>query len=124
MNNLLLRWSVRAFVVGTLTVLSAGCVLSDGGYGYGYDDGGAMARVTTNPTVSNMVAGDPATMWRRIAAVTIVHPVEAATHLRMLIDPRLLPARCRLFRRMAAAVMEVVAAVMVVALVMAAVERH
>ena len=82
----------------------------------------AMARVTTNPTVSNMVAGDLATMWRRIAAaVIIVLSVEAAKHLRMLIDPRLLPARCRLFRRMAAADVEVVASVMVVALVMAAV---
>lgn len=37
MNNLLLRWSARAFVVGTLMVFSAGCVLSPGGYGY--DDG-------------------------------------------------------------------------------------
>ncbi len=59
-------------------------------------------------------------MWRRIAAaVIIVHPVEAATHLRMFIEPRLLPVLCRLFRRMAADV-EVVAAA-VVALVMAAV---
>ena len=42
MNILLLRWSVRSFVVGSLTVLLAGCVLSDGGYGYGYDDGGGF----------------------------------------------------------------------------------
>ena len=62
-----------------------------------------------NPTVPTMVAGDLATRWRRIAAVAIVHPVEAATHLRMPIDPRLLPARCRLFRRMVAAGVVVVA---------------
>ena len=37
MNNVLLRWSVFAFVVGTLTVFTAGCILSGGGYGY---DGG------------------------------------------------------------------------------------
>ena len=111
MNILLLRWSVLAFVVGTLTVLSAGCILSDGGYGY--DDGVALVRITMNPTVPIMVAGDLATMWRRFAAVTIVHPVEAATHLRMLIDPRLLPARCRLFRRMVAVAAAVVVAVVV-----------
>ncbi len=52
-----------------------------------------------NPTVLTTVAGDLATTWRRIAAVTIVQPVEVATHLRELIDPRLLPTRCRLFRR-------------------------
>ena len=52
-----------------------------------------------NPSVSTTVAGDLATKWRRIAAVTIVQPVEVATHLRELTDPRLLPARCRLFRR-------------------------
>jgi hypothetical protein len=38
--------------------------------------------------------------------------MEAATHLRMLIDPRLLPARCRLFRRMVAAVVVAVVVVM------------
>ena len=52
-----------------------------------------------NPPVSTTVAGDLATKWRRFAAVTIVHPVEVATHLRELTDPRLLPTRCRLFRR-------------------------
>ena len=41
MNNLLVRWAVLAFVVGTLTVLS-GCILSDGGYGYGNGDGGGF----------------------------------------------------------------------------------
>ena len=51
-----------------------------------------------------MVAGDLATMWRRIEAVTIAQPVEAATNMSMLIDPRLLPDRSRLFRRMAVAV--------------------
>lgn len=47
MNILLIRWSVRAFVVGTLTVLSAGCILSDGGYGY--DDGGYGAAYYEQP---------------------------------------------------------------------------
>ena len=46
-----------------------------------------------------MVAGDLATTWRRIAAVTIVRQGEMATHLRELTDPRLLPGRFRLFRR-------------------------
>jgi hypothetical protein len=46
-----------------------------------------------------MVAGDMATKWRRFAAVTIVEPVAVAMHLRELTDPRLLPTRCRLFRR-------------------------
>jgi hypothetical protein len=40
MNILLLRWSALSFVVGTFTVLTAGCVLYDSGY---YDDGGADA---------------------------------------------------------------------------------
>jgi hypothetical protein len=52
-----------------------------------------------NPSVSTTVAGDMATKWHRFAAVTIVQPVEVATHLRELTDPRLLPTRCRLFRR-------------------------
>ena len=52
-----------------------------------------------NPLVSTTVAGDLATKWRRIAAVIIVQPVEVATHLRVLTDPRLLPTRRRLFRR-------------------------
>jgi hypothetical protein len=34
MNTLLLRWSAIAFVVGLCTVLSSGCVVADGGYGY------------------------------------------------------------------------------------------
>ena len=55
-----------------------------------------------NPTVSTTVAGDLATKWRRIAAVTIVQPVEVAT--RELTNPRLLPARCRLFRHIRALV--------------------
>ena len=63
-----------------------------------------MVRLTMNPTVSIMVAGDPATRWRRFAAVAIVQPVEAATQLRMLIDPHLLPALCHLYRRIVAAV--------------------
>ncbi len=52
-----------------------------------------------NPTVSTTVAGDLATTWRRFAAVTIVQPVEVATHLRTLTDPRLLPTRYRLFHQ-------------------------
>jgi hypothetical protein len=52
-------------------------------------------------------------MWRRFAEVTIVEQVVAVC---MLIDPRLLHARCRLFRRMVvAAVVVAVVAVMVVA---------
>jgi hypothetical protein len=39
------------------------------------------------------------TKLRRFVGVTIVQPVEVATHLRQLTDPRLLPTRCRLFRR-------------------------
>jgi hypothetical protein len=31
--------------------------------------------------------------------MVVVQPVKAAAHLRMLIDPRLLHARCRLFHR-------------------------
>ena len=63
---------------------------------------GLLDRVTMNPPASSTVAGNLATMWRRIAAVTIEtidQPVEAATHLRELTDPRLLPIRRRLFRR-------------------------
>jgi hypothetical protein len=52
-----------------------------------------------NPSVSTTVAGDLGTKWRRFAVVTIVHPVEVVNHLRELTDPRLLPTRCRLFRR-------------------------
>ena len=51
-----------------------------------------------NPPVSTTVAGDLATKWRRFVAVTIVQPVEV-TDLRELTDQRLLPTRCRLFRR-------------------------
>ncbi len=51
-----------------------------------------------NPTVSITVAGDLATTWRRIVAVTIVQSVETVAHLRELTDRRLLPTRCRLFR--------------------------
>jgi hypothetical protein len=46
-------------------------------------------------------------MWRRFAEVPIVEQEKA---VRMLIDPRLLHTRCRLFRRM---VVVVVVAVMV-----------
>jgi hypothetical protein len=70
----------------------------------------ALVRLTMNPMVPIMVAGDLATTWRRFAAKAVVHMVAAATHLHHLIDPRLLPARCRLFRRMAVAVAAVVVA--------------
>jgi hypothetical protein len=56
-----------------------------------------------NPSVLTTVVGDMATKWRRFAVVTIVQPVEVATHLAGLIDPRLLRTQCRLFRRMVAA---------------------
>ena len=52
-----------------------------------------------NLPVSSMVAGDLTTGWRHSAAETIVQPVKGATDLRMLTEPRLLPARCRLFRQ-------------------------
>lgn len=39
MNISLVRWSASAFVIGLFTVLSSGCVVPDGGYGYGYDAG-------------------------------------------------------------------------------------
>ena len=52
-----------------------------------------------NPLVLTTVAGDLTTKWRRFAVVIIVQPVEVATHLRMLTDPRLLPTQRRLFRR-------------------------
>jgi hypothetical protein len=52
-----------------------------------------------HPPLSNTVAGDLATKWRRFAAATIVQPVAVATHLRILTDPLLLPTRRRLFRR-------------------------
>ena len=60
---------------------------------------GPLVRLTMNPPMSSMAAGDLTTGWRRIAMAAIVQPVEAAAHLSMLIDPRLLPARCRLFHR-------------------------
>jgi hypothetical protein len=37
MNNILLRWLLLAFGVGTLAVLLSGCIVPAGGYGY--DDG-------------------------------------------------------------------------------------
>jgi hypothetical protein len=66
-----------------------------------------------NPTLSNTVAGDPATKLRRFATVTIVvatanivlaaanivQPLEVAKRQRELTDPRRLHARCRLFHR-------------------------
>ncbi len=52
-----------------------------------------------HPTVLTTEAGDRATTWRRIAAVTIVRPVEVTARLRALTDRHLLPTRRRLFRR-------------------------
>jgi len=60
---------------------------------------GALEGLTMNPMVLTTVAGDLATRWRRIAVVIIVQPVEVATHLHELTDPRLLLTRLRLFRR-------------------------
>ena len=47
MNILLLRWSVLAIVVGTLTVLLSGCAFTVGGYGY--DDGGGFGAAYYEP---------------------------------------------------------------------------
>ena len=53
-----------------------------------------------NPTVPSTVAGDLATVWGRFAAVTSAQiVVVVASQLRMRTDPRLHPARYRLFRR-------------------------
>jgi hypothetical protein len=46
-NTFLSRWSARAFVVGTLTVLSSGCAVVGGGYGYG--DGGGIGAAYYEP---------------------------------------------------------------------------
>jgi hypothetical protein len=75
----------------------------------------ALERLTMNHTVSTMVAGDLATKWRRIAVVIIVQPVEVATHLHELTDPRLLPTRCRLFRRIRVLVARILVALVLVA---------
>ena len=47
MNLLHLRWVVFTLIVGTLAVLSAGCILPDGGYGY--DDGGGVGAAYYEP---------------------------------------------------------------------------
>jgi len=73
-----------------------------------------------NPLVSTTVAGDLATKWRRIAVVIIVQPVEVATHLNELTDPRLLPSRCRLFRRIRDLVARVLVARILVARILVA----
>jgi len=70
----------------------------------------ALGQIIMNALVATTVAGDLATKWRPIAAVTIVQPVAVATHLRELSNLRLLLTRCRLFRRMAVAVAAVVVA--------------
>ena len=94
MNILRLHWLALAFVIWTLTIVlpAASYLVAD------TMTVGASGRLTMNPPVSTTVAGDLATKWRRFAAVTIVQPVEV-THLRELTDQRLLPTRCRLFRR-------------------------
>ncbi|MCG6536108.1 MAG: hypothetical protein L7F78_15765 [Syntrophales bacterium LBB04] len=60
---------------------------------------GTLGRFTMYPPVSNTVAGDLTTTWRRFAAVTILRLAAVATHLRELTGLRLLPTRCHLFRR-------------------------
>jgi hypothetical protein len=64
---------------------------------------------TTNHPVATMAAGHLATGLRRFATAAIVKPVEVAGHPRLLTDPRLLPARCPLFRRVAVVARVVVA---------------
>ena len=96
MNISLLRWLALAFVGWTLTVLLSGCVFPGGGYEY---DGGGIGAAYYEPSGVDYGGWGPGYQWRRFAAVTIVQPVEVATHLRELTDPRLLPTRCRLFRR-------------------------
>ena len=58
-----------------------------------------LGRLIMSPQVLSMVAGALATTWRRIAVVSIVKPVKVAAPLHELTEPRLLRARCRLFRR-------------------------
>lgn len=72
-----------------------------------------------NPLVMTTVAGDVTTKWRRIAVVIIVGPVEMDT-LRELTNPRLLPARCRLFRRMRVPAARIPAARILVARILVA----
>jgi hypothetical protein len=67
---------------------------------------GTLGRVTMNPPLSSMVAGDLATTWRRIVAMTIVTitliqqgEVATNTGLGELTDLRHLLARFRLFHR-------------------------
>lgn len=59
----------------------------------------ASVWIIMNPTASTTVAGDQATGWGRFAMAPIVQSVAVASPLRMLTNPRLHPARCRLFRR-------------------------
>jgi hypothetical protein len=63
--------------------------------------------ITMNPMARIMVAGDPVTMWRRFAEVTVVGHLVV---VRTLIDPRPLHVRCRLFLPMAAVAVVAVAA--------------
>ncbi|MGO9378103.1 MAG: hypothetical protein ACLPN1_16195 [Dissulfurispiraceae bacterium] len=74
-----------------------------------------MTGDTMNPPVSSTVAGDLTIKWGRIVAVTIAQQVEIATHLRELTNPRLLPTRCRLFRRSRVLVARVLVARVLVA---------
>ena len=61
-----------------------------------------------NPTASTTVAGDLATMWRRLATGNIVQTVVVANRLRMRTELHLHPTRCRLFRRVPVARVPVV----------------
>ena len=47
MNNLLSHLPVRALMVGTLIIMTFGCVVADGGYGY--NDGGIGAAYYEQP---------------------------------------------------------------------------
>jgi hypothetical protein len=60
---------------------------------------GALGRLTMDLPVTITVGGDMATKWRRFAVVTIIQSMEVAVHLREFTNQRLLPTRCRLYRR-------------------------
>lgn len=93
MNILLSRWSATAFVIGLFTVLAAGCVVPGGGYDagygldyyepYGIDFGGWGPGYHVAPYRD----GD----HRPVARDARESP--------LLTEPRLNPARSRLFRR-------------------------
>ena len=92
-----LRWLVLAFMLCMLTVLLFGCFVPGGGYGY--DDGGGIGGAYYEPFGFDYGGWGPDYQ---------VAPYRGGDHrpagggghaLQELTDPRLLPARCRLFRR-------------------------